>query len=113
MNQMRHKFVGGGGGGRGRFREPMNQMRHKFGGLGSHRNFRMRKQMNRGTSGGSDGANNGGELGSDDTGAQSLWDWRARRLDVWAQAFGGASADGVQGNEDNNNQQDNTNKNNL
>jgi len=81
-------------------RSEINEMRNKFG-LGGRRKFRMRKQMNRGAGG-----------GSNNPGAQSVWDRRARRLDVWAQAFGGAPADGGQGNENNNNQQDKNNKNN-
>merc|ERR1719453_196085 len=94
MNQMRNKFGGGdGGGGGGNFRETMNQMRNKFrggGGGGGRRKFGMRKQMNRGS--------DGGELESNDLSAQSVWDRRARRLDVWAQAFGGG-----QGNDNGNN----------
>merc|ERR1719331_1708426 len=74
-------------------------MRNKFGGGGvdggGRRKFGMQKQMNRGS--------DGGELGSNDLSAQSLWDRRARRLDVWAQAFGGAAADGGQGNGNGNN----------
>merc|ERR1719453_1002195 len=98
MNQMRNKFGGGdGGGGGGNFRETMDQMRNKFrgGGGSGRRKFGMRKQMNRGS--------DGGELESNDLSAQSLWDRRARRLDVWAQAFGGAAADGGQGNDNGNN----------
>lgn len=94
INEMRNKFGGGGGGGgSGNFRETMNQMRNKFrgGGVGGgRRKFGMRKQMNRGS--------DGGELESNDLSAQSVWDRRARRLDVWAQAFGGG-----QGNDNGNN----------